>query len=264
MVRHVDDPSFLPQINVRLAKCAEASKDETWREILLELSNGLGFDKPLRLLFSIAEVSPMTWGIRRHAILLPSSAHDWSVERRRVVLAHELAHVKRNDGILLVLVQLACSIYWFNPLNWYAARRARIECERACGLCGPSCSNCSRASGAKGALICWPGHGATVATRGASGFDPGRASAQAAGIESGNFVSWRIYRSDNALRRGNSCNSSGSDATRRYHENAAPSRSENRTTPGAENSHRKQRDGHRQYAGAAACHRVNSGFVRGR
>jgi TonB family protein len=116
----------------RLSKHAERSEDETWREILLEISNRLGYDNPSRLLFSSPAMSPMTWGIRRRSILLPSSAHDWPVERRRVVLAHELAHVKRNDGIVHLLIQLTCSIYWFNPLVWCAARRARIECECAC------------------------------------------------------------------------------------------------------------------------------------
>jgi TonB family protein len=74
----------------------------------------------------------MTWGVRRHTILLPARAHEWSADRRRLVLAHELAHVKRNDAIVHLFVQLASGMYWFNPLIWYAARRARIERERAC------------------------------------------------------------------------------------------------------------------------------------
>jgi hypothetical protein len=57
---------------------------------------------------------------------------NWTEERRRVVLAHELAHVKRNDGVLQILVQVISSVYWFSPMVWYASHRLRIERERAC------------------------------------------------------------------------------------------------------------------------------------
>jgi len=40
--------------------------------------------------------------------------------------------VKRRDGVTQVLVQLACSLHWFNPLIWFAERRMRTERERAC------------------------------------------------------------------------------------------------------------------------------------
>jgi hypothetical protein len=74
----------------------------------------------------------MTWGILRPVVLLPSDASEWTPERRRVVLAHELGHVKRNDGLGQVLCQCASGIYWFNPLVWYAAHRLRVEREHAC------------------------------------------------------------------------------------------------------------------------------------
>jgi hypothetical protein len=78
------------------------------------------------------EMPPMAWGVARSVILLPSSANSWTVARRRAVLAHELAHVNRRDGLTQILVQLACSVYWFNPLVWFAERRMRVERERAC------------------------------------------------------------------------------------------------------------------------------------
>lgn len=115
-----------------LANSATGPRDETWGGMLFEVSHRMKHRKPVRLLFSAADVSPMTWGVWRHSVLMPSQANEWPLERKRLVLAHELAHVKRSDWILHPFIQLACGIYWFNPLIWYAARTAQTERERAC------------------------------------------------------------------------------------------------------------------------------------
>ena len=74
---------------------------------------------------------PMTFGVLRPAILLPSDAAKWSEERRRVVLLHELAHVLRGDAATHLLARFALSLYWWNPLAWLAWRQFVRERERA-------------------------------------------------------------------------------------------------------------------------------------
>jgi len=76
-----------------------------------------------RTVISPAIGSPATWGLFRPVIVLPPAARDWTVERRRVVLAHELAHVARRDGLANLIGWMACALYWPNPLDWIAARR---------------------------------------------------------------------------------------------------------------------------------------------
>ena len=68
---------------------------------------------------------PVAAGIFRPAVIMPADADTWSESRLRVVLLHELAHVKRRDCLTHVLAQAACAFHWFNPLAWLAVKRAR-------------------------------------------------------------------------------------------------------------------------------------------
>ena len=116
----------------RLGKHAEIVDDSHLQDFLDALKAKLRISMRVTLKVVNQPVPPMTWGLFRHVILLPSSATAWTSERQKLVLAHELAHVKRHDGVLQVLAQAACSLYWFNPLAWFAARQLRIERECAC------------------------------------------------------------------------------------------------------------------------------------
>ena len=86
----------------------------------------------VKLLRSERTLMPVVCGVFRPVILLPASADDWSDERRRMVLLHELTHVTRRDCLTQMLAQTACALYWFNPFVWHAARRLRVEREQAC------------------------------------------------------------------------------------------------------------------------------------
>lgn len=87
----------------------------------------------VRLLESASStMMPMTWGVFRPRVLLPSGAANWDADRQRIVLSHELAHVLRNDWLLQFCAEVLRACFWFHPLAWIAARRLRQESERAC------------------------------------------------------------------------------------------------------------------------------------
>ncbi len=91
----------------------------------------LGLPDRLPVLATEPGSMPMTVGWLRPAILLPEEAESWSPERRRVVLLHELAHVRRGDVALQLLARIALNLYWWNPLAWLAWRQILKEREHA-------------------------------------------------------------------------------------------------------------------------------------
>jgi beta-lactamase regulating signal transducer with metallopeptidase domain len=106
--------------------------DPNWRSLLEELRRDLEVRRRVRLLMNSGSAMPMTWGILRPNILLPDEARGWSAERRRFVLLHELAHIKRRDPLTQAASFVACALYWFHPLVWVIASRQRKEQEHAC------------------------------------------------------------------------------------------------------------------------------------
>lgn len=116
----------------RLLRRAERLADESGLERLRGAPWLHEVTRPVALYRSDAVTMPMTWGMLQSVIVLPAEAASWSEERRRVVLLHELAHVRRRDGATQLMASVACALWWFHPLAWYAARRMRVEREHAC------------------------------------------------------------------------------------------------------------------------------------
>jgi hypothetical protein len=56
-------------------------------------------------------------------ILLPAEWHEWSVVKRRAVLAHEASHVARGDSYVLLLAAFHRALFWFNPFAWWLVGR---------------------------------------------------------------------------------------------------------------------------------------------
>ncbi len=122
-------------IQIRLDRMAgrmRACKNRMCLEIMDQLQAEYRIRRPIKLLISRTTASPVTWGLVQPIIALPREACDWPEERLKVVLRHELAHVKRRDCLTQEIARVACALYWFNPLVWLAARRMRAEREKAC------------------------------------------------------------------------------------------------------------------------------------
>ncbi|UCG52122.1 MAG: hypothetical protein JSW58_00790 [Candidatus Latescibacterota bacterium] len=105
---------------------------DDWTFLLGRVAKELDVRRKIRLLESDRVNAAITAGIFHPVIVLPSGSEQWPVNRRRLVLSHELAHVKRWDTLTETLALLATVVYWFNPLVWFAVKQLRIERETDC------------------------------------------------------------------------------------------------------------------------------------
>jgi beta-lactamase regulating signal transducer with metallopeptidase domain/HEAT repeat protein len=129
----------------RILARARVLTGDAWLNPLYETADRLELDHAPRLVMSSSVEMPFACGILHPTIVLPMSAEEWTDERRRVVLFHELAHVRRRDLVGHTLGRLACAFYWFHPMVWSAAKQLRAESERACDdlvlACGAKASD---------------------------------------------------------------------------------------------------------------------------
>lgn len=116
----------------RIASRAEPVTDERWSRLAATIASEAGVKRPVELLRSSHPTVLFTWGFARPRVMLPAASRDWSDDRIRVVLLHELAHVGRGDWLTQLLAELLRAAYWFNPIAWLASRRLRLESEHAC------------------------------------------------------------------------------------------------------------------------------------
>ena len=101
------------------------------RDLCATLARSLGIRRAVDVIGIDAGSMPMTFGARRAVVLMPADACIWSEEKLRMVLLHELAHVRRGDAATHLLGRAAMALYWWNPLAWSAWREFLKERERA-------------------------------------------------------------------------------------------------------------------------------------
>jgi len=116
----------------RLTRQGKIVCEADWRTLVDALRAEFGVRRHVTLVASGQVSMPMTWGFWRPVIVLPAEALRWAAERRRIVIAHEMAHIARRDYVMQTLAMLSGALHWFNPLVWRMIDTLAIERERAC------------------------------------------------------------------------------------------------------------------------------------
>jgi beta-lactamase regulating signal transducer with metallopeptidase domain len=106
--------------------------EDSWIQDADQVRRQAGLGRALCIVQSAAVSVPVVLHLWQPIIVMPEATGRWSRERIRAILLHELAHIKRHDSHIRILAQVACVVYWFNPLIWFAAHQLVLERERAC------------------------------------------------------------------------------------------------------------------------------------
>ena len=98
------------------------------------IGRDLGLARIPHLHTTNARVMPMVWWTGgKVRVLIPAFLlTDLSREELRSILTHELAHVRRRDHLVRWLEWLACSVFWWNPVAWWARHQLQIAEESCC------------------------------------------------------------------------------------------------------------------------------------
>ena len=117
----------------KLRATAIADAPEHVRESFRRIFAAMGLRRPVLLRVSSAVAGPITVGALRALVLLPFSAITLlGPDELEMVLAHELAHVRRADFLCNLLQTLVETLFFFHPAVWWMGNRIRHERELCC------------------------------------------------------------------------------------------------------------------------------------
>jgi len=101
--------------------------------IMFRLSSRLGVRRSVSVLVSQMARVPTVLGWLRPVILLPASILDeMPTEQLEMILAHELAHIRRQDYLWNLLQIAVETVLFYHPAVWWVSRRIREERENCC------------------------------------------------------------------------------------------------------------------------------------
>jgi bla regulator protein blaR1 len=100
---------------------------------LKQLMRKMGLTRTVKLLVSIHVDVPMTYGTLKPVILFPATLLlNMPMLQLEAILAHELAHIKRNDFAVNLLQALLEVLFFFHPVFWWINRCSQEFRESAC------------------------------------------------------------------------------------------------------------------------------------
>jgi len=114
----------------QLKRYGLAVEDESIQFSFDSLAVQLGISRSVQLLASVHIDQPIVIGWLKPVVLLPLSVvTNLPLTHLEAILAHELAHVRRHDYLVLVCQSVVEVLFFYHPAVWWVSRQMRIERE---------------------------------------------------------------------------------------------------------------------------------------
>jgi beta-lactamase regulating signal transducer with metallopeptidase domain len=117
----------------RLKSYQTYSMPEQWEAELRQLSKKLGIQRSIQILQSAIIKVPVVVGYFKPVIILPLGViSGFSHEQVEAILAHELAHIRRNDYLINIFQSIIEVLFFYHPAIYWISKNIRNERENAC------------------------------------------------------------------------------------------------------------------------------------
>ncbi len=107
---------------------------ELSRGLASDIAGQFGLQKAPNIVVTAANIAPFVWWLRGRCVIVVSSRATQELNQTdlRLIITHEMAHVKRRDHWFRWLEWLVLTAFWWNPIMWWARQQLRISEEMAC------------------------------------------------------------------------------------------------------------------------------------
>lgn len=130
----------------RLRFKAKIVMDKEWRARFGVITAKMNISKAIEFRETAKIMTPMVIGALSPVVLIPIGLlSGFSTAQVEAILAHELAHIRRNDYLVNMLQSFVEVIFFFHPAIWWLSDRIRAEREHCCddialAVCGDKMS----------------------------------------------------------------------------------------------------------------------------
>lgn len=107
--------------------------DERWKAFVERIAEQLHIYNKIEIYVSELINSPLTIGFVKPIILVPlASINHLTVPQLEAVLLHEIAHIKRYDYLLNIIISVVETTLFFNPFTQLISKHIKRERENSC------------------------------------------------------------------------------------------------------------------------------------